>query len=338
VLLARTPLVLASLVALLVSNGCGGGSGPGGSPDAGQPVLVDGSSTVYRISVAAQEDFMTKFPQARVVIDNHGTGGGFGNYNKGEVDIVNASRPAKPEEEEQAKAKGYDWTRFLVGHDGITLAVNPKNDWADKLTVDQLRQIFEPNSKIQTWKDLNPAWPDRKIVLYTPDDDSGTYDFFVEEAILKDAKAQRKDVQSSSDDNTLITGIAGDQNALGYFGFAYYAANKDKLRALPIQNGPDAQPITPSPETIFAQTYKPLSRPLYIYVKNSSLKRREVADFVRFYIENLADLAQKAGYVAPTDAEQSENKATLAAALSPSAAPAGSPGETAVTPESAKAE
>ena len=155
-----------------------------------------------------------------MVVDNHGTGGGFSRYLEGEVDIVDASRPAKPDEESKAKAQGIEWTRFVVGYDGITLVVNPKNDFVKSLTVEQLKAIWAPASKVKTWKDVDPAWPDRKIILYSPDNDSGTFEFFTE-AIVGKAKSQRDDVQQSSDDNTLVNGVAGDPDGLGYFGYAY---------------------------------------------------------------------------------------------------------------------
>ena len=216
-----------------------------------------------------------------VVVDNHGTGGGFGRYLEGEVDIVDASRPAKPDEESKAKAQGIEWTRFIVGYDGITLVVNPKNDFVKSLTVEQLKTIWAPASKVKTWKDIDPSWPARKIILYSPDNDSGTFEFFTE-AIVGKAKSQRDDVQQSSDDNILVNGVAGDTDGLGYFGYAYYADNKDKLRAVAVQNGPAAKPVLPSPATIADKTYAPLSRPLFIYVKNSAIGRPEVAQFLKY--------------------------------------------------------
>lgn len=297
---------------LVALAGCGetempaGGEAPGGSGAANGTVVVDGSSTVYRISLAAQEAYNEINPNVKVVVNNHGTGGGFGHYLEGEVDIVDASRTAKPDEESKAKAQGLDWTRFTVGHDGITVVVNAKNTFVKSLSVEQLKKIWEPGSKVKTWKDVDPSWPDRKIVFYSPDKDSGTFEFFTE-AITAKGK-QREDVQPSSDDNTLVQGVAGDPDGMGYFGYAYFAENKDKLRALPIQKGPDDQPVTPRPETILDKTYAPLSRPLYIYVKNTALKRPEVAGFVKYYLDNVASLAEKGGYVAATAEDQAENK------------------------------
>jgi phosphate transport system substrate-binding protein len=277
---------------------------------------VDGSSTVFRISRAAHEEFNQVQPDVTVVVDTHGTGGGFGRYLEGEVDIVDASRAALPEEEAKAKAQGIDWTRFLVGYDGITLITNARNDFVKSLNVDQLKTIWEPSSKVQTWKDVNPSWPDRKVVLYCPDRDSGTFDFFTE-AIVGKLRSQRDDVQASPDDNTLVNGVAGDEDGLGYLGYAYYTANAEKLHAVAVQKGPDAAPVAPSPETIREKSYTPLSRPLYIYVKNSALRRPEVQAFVKFYLDHIESLATKAGYVAPTAEERAANLKALPVSTAP---------------------
>jgi phosphate transport system substrate-binding protein len=199
-----------------------------------------------------------------------------------------------------------------VGYDGITVVVNPANEAVKELEVAQLKAIWEPGSKVQTWKDIDPSWPESKIVLYSPDRDSGTFEFFTE-AIVGKAKSQREDVQASSDDNILVKGVAGDRDGLGYFGYAYYTANKDKLRAVPIKATADAPAVAPSPETILDKSYTPLSRPLYIYVKNSALRRPEVAAFVKYYLENVGKLATKAGYVAPTAEDMAANLRALVA-------------------------
>jgi phosphate transport system substrate-binding protein len=292
--------------------GCGGGADETANPGLSGRIVVDGSSTVFRISKAAQVAYSkTDGQDVEVLVGNHGTGGGFGRYLQGEVDIVDASRMAKPEEESQAKEKGLDWTRFTIAYDGITVVVNPTNTFVKSLTVEQLKKLFEPDSQVTTWNQLDPSWPDRKIVLYTPDNDSGTYEFFVEAIIGQ--KAQRKDVQASSEDNVLVTGVAGDADGLGYFGYAYYAANKTKLSAVAIQDGPDAQPVAPDHDTILNQTYKPLARPLYLYVKTDALRKRpEVAHFLRYYLDNLDKLVTTAGYVPATAADKKENATALA--------------------------
>jgi phosphate transport system substrate-binding protein len=290
------------------ANGCGSGDESTLKPAA--TVIVDGSSTVFRISKAAQEKFNSVDSEITVVVDNHGTGGGFSRYLQGEVDIVDASRAAKADEESKAKAQGIEWSRFVVGYDGITLVVNSKNEFVKSLTIEQLKSIWAPATNVKTWKDVDPSWPDRKIILYCPDSDSGTFEFFTE-AIVGKAKSQRDDVQSSSDDNTLVNGVAGDPDAIGYFGYAYYAANTDKLRSVAVQYGSSASPVLPTPATIADKSYAPLSRPLYIYVKNSAARRPEVAKFVTFYVENVEDLAVKGGYDPPTALDKTENRQVL---------------------------
>jgi phosphate transport system substrate-binding protein len=307
-----------ALVATCLS-GCGSDE-PASSVGAASPttggkvsgtIVVDGSSTVFRISKAAQEAFEEINPDVTVVVDNHGTGGGFGRYLQGEVDIVDASRKAEESEEAKAKMQGIEWTRFFVGNDGITLVINPKNTFTRSLTVDQLKRLWQPGSPVKTWKDLDPSWPDHKIIFYSPDNDSGTFEFFTE-AIVGKKKVQREGVQQSADDNTLVRGVADDQDAIGYFGYAYYAANKERLRPVGVQNGPDAKPVLPSPETIADKSYKPLSRPLYIFVKNSASRRPEVKQFLTYYLDNVEKLAVKGGYDPPTAEELSANKDALA--------------------------
>jgi phosphate transport system substrate-binding protein len=309
--------------------GCGGddsatsaapGTGPKVKKAAGT-VVVDGSSTVYRISKAAQEEFESENPEITVVVDNHGTGGGFSRYFQGEVDIVDASRPAEETEEAKAKAQGIDWTRFLVGYDGITLVVNPKSSFVNVLTVAQLKRMWEPGSSVKTWKDLDPAWPDRKVIFYSPDNDSGTFEFFTE-AIVGKKKSQRDGVQQNADDNTLVNGVANDDDGIGYFGYAYYAANKERLKALAVQNGASAKPVSPSPETIADKSYAPLSRPLFIYVKNSATRRPEVKQFLDFYLDHVIELAKKGGYDPPSPAEAAANKQALAKLSGASTSPA----------------
>lgn len=286
--------------------GCGGGE-----TTPAPTIIVDGSSTVFRISKAAQEAFADVDPDVTVVVDNHGTGGGFSRYLQGEVDIVDASRDAKPDEKEKAWAQGIEWTRLLVGYDGITIAVNPKNDFVRELSVEQLQKLWGEGSTVNTWKDLDPSWPDRKIVLYSPDNDSGTFEFFVE-AILGKGKHPREDVQNNADDNFLVNGVAGDADGIGYFGYAYYQANKERLRPVALKASEEAPAVLPSPETIADKSYTPLSRPLYLFVKNSAARRPEVAKFLNFYIDEISTLAVKGGYDPPTPEDVLADKAALA--------------------------
>ncbi len=312
---SKMMVALALLPLASVVPGCGDPaqtpSNPNGESAADTTaVVVDGSSTVFRISKAAQEEFSKIEHDVDVVVGNSGTSGGFAKYLQNEVDIVDASRPAKADEETKANAQGIAWVRFLVGYDGITVVVNPKNDFVKELSVEQLKKLWEPDSKVKTWKDLDDSWPAREIKLYSPDDKSGTFEFFTE-VIVGKAKSQRKDVQPSSDDNTLVRGVAGDPDGIGYFGYAYYKANVSDLKALAVKKDKDAPAIFPSPETILDKTYAPLSRPLFIYVKKSAYRRKGVAAFVKYYLEHISDLAIKAKYVSPTDEDQKANKATL---------------------------
>lgn len=288
-----------------LAAGCGGGSAGDLGPNAA--VIIDGSSTVFRISKAAQEAYIDVDPDLTVVVDNHGTGGGFGRYLQGEVDFVNASRDALTDEKERAWSQAIEWTRFLVGHDGITVVVNGKNTFVKALSVDQLKRLWEPGSTVKTWKDLDPSWPDREIILYAPDNDSGTFEFFTQ-AIFGEKKEQRDGVQQNADDNTLINGVANDPDGLGYFGYAYYLANHDRLSPVAIQASPDAPAVTPSPETIADKSYVPLSRPLYLFAKNATIRQRpEAARFLTYYLENIATLAKNGGYDPPTPEEIQAN-------------------------------
>ena len=279
-------LLLASLSLLLV--GCGGskeGTGLKGE------VLIDGSSTVAPISQAVAEEFSKENSDVNVSVGISGTGGGFKKFVTGEIDIVDASRAMKPEELSTAQKNGIEFIELKIGLDGLTVVANPENTWAQNLTTEDLKKIWADGSTVKTWKDVNPAWPAEPIKLYGPDQDSGTYDYFIEEILGKDGKI-RKDYSPSSDDNQLVQGVEGDKGALGYFGYAYYLEQKDKLKALSI-NG-----ISPSDETVKNGTYKPLSRPLYLYInKKSFAEKAQVKSFIQFYIKNATELVKSSGYV-----------------------------------------
>lgn len=257
-------------------------------------VSSDGSSTVFPITEAVGEEFQIENPKVRVTVGLSGTGGGFKKFAAAEIDISNASRTIKPDEAELAKNNNVKYEEFSVAYDGLSILVNPSNNFAKNITVEELKKIWEPKSKVKTWKDVRSDWPDRKIHLYGPGTDSGTFDYFTKE-IVGEEKASRADYTASEDDNVLVQGIAGDKDSLGYFGFAYFEENKDKLKLVPVDSGDG--PVAPSRETILDGTYKPLSRPLYIYVNLKSLKRPEVESFIKFYLENGAVLAEQVGYI-----------------------------------------
>ncbi|QIB26709.1 PstS family phosphate ABC transporter substrate-binding protein [Caloranaerobacter azorensis] len=254
-------------------------------------IEVDGSSTVFPITEAMAEEFQKMHKDVKITIGVSGTGGGFKRFTKGETDISDASRPIKDKEAKIAQENGIKYKQIKIAYDGISVLVNPQNDWVDNLTVEELKKIWEPNSKVKTWKDIRPEWPDKEIKLYGPGTDSGTFDYFTEEIIGESGKI-RTDFTASEDDNVLVQGIAGDKYALGYFGYAYYVENKDVLKIVPI-NG-----VKPTTETIEKGEYTPLSRPLFIYVSQDSFNNKEqVREFVKFYLKNARDIVPETGYV-----------------------------------------
>lgn len=252
-------------------------------------IKIDGSSTVAPISQVVSEYFNEAHRGVRVSIGTSGTGGGFKKFYAGEIDINNASRAIKPEELENCKKNNIPIEEVEVAYDGIAIAVNPKNDWVNDISTEELKKIWEPGSKIKKWNDINPSWPDKEIKLYGPGTDSGTFDYFTE-AINGKSKAIRTDFTASEDDNVLVQGIANDEYALGYFGAAFYEENSSKLKALKV-NG-----VELSAESISSKTYSPLSRPLYIYVNRESIKRPEVHEYLTYYMTKVKEFVTEVGY------------------------------------------
>ncbi len=292
-------------------GGCGGGEGAS-SETGGLSGLValDGSSTVFPISQAMAEEFQIARRNAvRVTVGVSGTGGGFQKFCNGEVDISNASRPIKESEIAECEANGVEPIELNVAWDGLTVVVNPSNDWATCMTVDELKRLWQPGSTIGRWREIRRDWPDLPVILYGPDTDSGTFDYFTE-AVVGEEDASRADYTASADDNVLVLGVSGDRGALGYFGYAYYEENRDKLRAVRIDGG--AGCVGPSRETIENGTYTPLSRPMYIYVRRDALARPEVAAFIDFYLDNAEALIPETGYVPLSPADYDRGRAKLA--------------------------
>ena len=283
---------LSILFALSVLSSCGSGTGLEGS------VALDGSSTVFPISEAVAEEYLAVQPRVRVTVGVSGTGGGFKKLLAGETDINDASRPIKASELEQAVQNGYEFIELPIAYDGLSVVVNNSNDWVDFLSIGELHKIWQPGSTVQLWSDVRPEWPAIAIKLYGPGTDSGTFDYFTETVNGKSG-ASRPDYTASEDDNALVRGISGDPHAIGYFGYAYYASNMDKLKLVPIDGG--AGPVSPSPTTINNGEYSPLSRPIFIYIRKAALARPEVAEFSRFYIKNAGALASEVGYIALPD-------------------------------------
>lgn len=291
------------------SNGSNGSSGSNNEDAGSKQVLLDGSSTVYPIMEAVAEEYAGVAPEVEVSVGVSGSGGGFEKFTKGEIDISNASRPIKDEEAQAANDNGIEFTEFEIAYDGLSVVVNKENDWVDQLTIDQLKQIWIEDGSAKKWSDINPEWPAEEIAFYSPGADSGTFDYF-NEVVLEDEPI----VQSatlSEDDNVLVTGVAGNKNAIGYFGYAYYAENTDTLKVVPIVNPETNEAVEPTNETIESGDYAPLSRPLFIYVNNEAVKDESVYNFVEFTLENAGELATNVGYVSLPSERYEEALKTL---------------------------
>lgn len=267
-----------------------------GTVNASPTIKIDGSSTVFPITEAVAEDFqIAKRGAIRVTVGISGTGGGFKKFCRNEIDIVNASRPITHLEMEACKKEGVQYIEMPIAFDALTVVVNPKNTWSKTITVAELKKIWEPDAqgKINNWNQINPAWPDKRIKLYGPGADSGTFEYFTE-AIVGKAKSSRGDFTASEDDNVLVQGVASDIYALGFFGFAYYIENRNKINAVEIDSGEGG--VLPSAATVENTSYKPLSRPIFIYVNAKSTEKPEVHEFVNFYMNNAPELVTEVKY------------------------------------------
>ena len=271
----------------------------GASAAQAQIVKIDGSSTVYPITEAVAEEFQKAKKNAiKVTVGISGTGGGFKKFCRGEIDIANASRPILKKEMEACKEAGIEYIELPVAFDALTVVANPKNAFLKEITVEQLKAIWEPaaQGKITRWNQVNPAWPDAPIKLFGAGSDSGTFDYFTE-AVVGKAKSSRGDYTASEDDNVLVQGVSRDVNAIGYFGYAYYAENTAKLKAVPIVEKAGKPGVLPSEATVINGTYQPLSRPIFVYINPKALDKPEVKEFVEFYMKNASKLTKEVKYV-----------------------------------------
>ncbi len=266
---------------------------------AAQVVKIDGSSTVFPITEGVAEDFQkAKKGAVKVTVGISGTGGGFKKFCRAETDIQNASRPILKKEMDDCKAAGVEYFELPVAFDALTVVMNPKNTFLKQITVEELKKIWEPaaQGKITRWNQVNPAWPDAPIKLFGAGADSGTFDYFTE-AINGKSKASRGDFTASEDDNVLVQGVSQDVNALGYFGYAYYAENQARLKAVPIVEKAGKPAVTPSEQTVLSGAYQPLSRPIFIYVNAKALGKPEVKEFVEYFMREAAKIAKEVKYV-----------------------------------------
>jgi phosphate transport system substrate-binding protein len=323
--LTPTLLLLALAAALLafVAAGCGRdedeeGDGGVAAQTTGEQlsgtILIDGSSTVGPLTTAAAESYRNEQPNVNIEVGVSGTGGGFERFCAGETDISNASRPIDEEEEVPlCEEGGIEYTEFQVGVDALTVVVNTANDWVDCLTVDQLKTIWEPKAegKVTNWNQVDPSYPDQELTLAGPGTDSGTFDYFTDE-VNGEEGASRSDYQASEDDNVIVQAVSGSEGGLGYFGFTYYEENQDTLKALEVDGGEGC--VAPSVDTARDGSYAPLSRPLFIYVKNESLQKPEVRGFVEYFLTNSIQLAEDALFIPVPDEQVDENLTTLESA------------------------
>jgi phosphate transport system substrate-binding protein len=300
--------------ALAITAACGTeGANKDGQSEAADKQLqgdiaIDGSSTVYPIMEAVSEEYMLEQPEVKVSVGFAGTGGGFKKFIAGETELANASRPIKDEEKAELESKGIEYTEFKLAFDGLSIVVNKDNDWVDHLTTEELSKMWVDTGKPKMWSDIRPEWPKEEIKFYSPGTDSGTYDYFNE--VILEEQPIVSNATLSEDDNVLVQGVTGDKNAIGFFGYAYYAENKDKLKVVPIDGGNG--PVEPNGDTIKDGSYAPLSRPLFTYVSNKAVAEKEqVADYVRFTLENAAAMSEEVGYVALPEEEYTKALETL---------------------------
>lgn len=311
--MARPALLLVHAIAALVactSTGCAN------SGAAARVVRLDGSSTVYPLTEAIAEDYVRQRPDARVTVSVSGTGGGLKRLCRREVEIAGASRPITDTERATCAAAGVPFLEVPVAYDGITVVVHPTNTFVDSLTVDELGRLWrhQAQGRVQQWADVRPGFPARDIHLYGAGVDSGTFDYFTA-AVTGTARDSRGDFTSSEDDNTLVEGVAGDPDALGFFGYAYYEQHRGRLRAVPIRETADAPPVLPSPDTIGSGAYRPLTRPVFLYVRQDAYARDDVRAFIAHYLARVPVLASEVGYVAPATRTRAAVAARLEAGL-----------------------
>jgi phosphate transport system substrate-binding protein len=322
--LNRETIARIALLAVLVAvvAGCGGGregadegngttTAAGGDSDLSGRIQADGSSTVGPYTTAAAERFQRENSGVQVTVGVSGTGGGFERFCRGETDLSNASRPIKDEEAQICESAGIEPVEFQVANDALTIVVNTANDWVTCLTVEQLKTIWGPGSKVSNWNQVDPAFPDQELSLFGPGTDSGTFDYFTDE-INGEEGASRSDYSASEDDNTIVTGVSGEKGGLGYFGFSYFEENQDALKAVEVDGGDGC--VAPSVENAQNGTYKPLSRPLFVYAKKEALQKPEVAAFLQYMLDNETAIAEQAQFVPLTEEQLTKARTDLEAA------------------------
>jgi phosphate transport system substrate-binding protein len=297
---------LAALIAagltLVLAAGCGDDNSGGGSSDLSGSIKIDGSSTVGPLTEAAAELFREENPNVKVTVGISGTGGGFEKFCAKETDANDASRQIEPDEEAACKKEGVQYEEVQVANDGIAVIVNPQNDWAECLTTDELKKIWNKGSDVNNWNQVKSSYPDESMKLFGAGTDSGTFDYFTEQINGEEGNS-RSDYSPSEDDNVTVQGVSGDKGNMGYFGLSYALQNEGKVKAIQIDDGDGC--VEPTNETVQDGSYKPLSRPLFIYPSKQALQREEVREFVKFYLDNYQQIAEQAQFV-PMTTEQAQ--------------------------------
>ena len=310
----RTKWAAVVLAGGLVLAACGDDDDPAaastdGAELSGQ-IRMDGSSTVTPLISLAAEDFQSENPGVRVTVGTSGTGGGFEKFCNGETDFSMASRPIKEDEIAACEAEGIEPLELIVANDGLSVVVHPDNDWADCLTVEQLNAIWAPDSAVRNWNEVDPSFPDQRLTLFGAGSDSGTFDYFTD-VINGEEGATRTDYNPSEDDNVTVSGVSGDEGAMGYFGLSYLLENEGKVKGVEIDGGDGC--VAPSTETVQAGEYTPLSRPLFVYTKADAASRPEVKAFAEYYLEHQEDITSEALFVPLTEEQVATAQEDLAA-------------------------
>ncbi|MGH3920097.1 MAG: PstS family phosphate ABC transporter substrate-binding protein [Pseudonocardiaceae bacterium] len=308
---ARLAAVGVTLTGALLLAACGGQqTGSSGSSQASGQVRADGSSTVAPLTSAAAELFRSENSNVNTTVATSGTGGGFEQFCSGNTDISNASRAIKDEEKTRCQSAGIEFTELVVANDALTVVANPDNNWANCLTVEQLKTMWSPESegKVTNWNQVDPSFPDVPLALFGPGTDSGTFDYFTDE-INGEEGASRTDYSASEDDNVLVQGVEGARGATAYFGYTYFEENQGKLKAVQVDGGQGC--VLPSAETVQNGTYVPLARPLFIYVNKESFKRPEVAEFVKFFARQIDQIAEAAQFVQLNEEQKTKLKTAV---------------------------
>lgn len=295
-------------LAVALAVGCKPASTPSAKTDGGEAgsvvpnlelqgkIEVDGSSTVYPISEAVSSAFSKRFPNVNVVVGASGSGSGFDRFSRGQIDISDASRPIGADEFARCRENGVEFLELPVAYDGLTMVVHKTNEFVDHLTLDEIAKIFRADVGAERWSEVREGWPDKRIQIFAPGTDSGTFDYFME-VVAGDDGTLRSDMSTSEDDNVLVTGVSGSPYAIGFFGLAYFEMNREKLTAVPVVNPETGQAVLPTQEAVRGGEYAPFSRPLFIYVNNDSVGRPEVKRFVNFYLDVAPEMAIETGYV-----------------------------------------